>query len=64
MYIVRKKSSSNIYAIKPMPSKRHSVEVKSYIANKVCAELPREMKATIHSMSDMIVHEMVKGGNH
>lgn len=62
MYLSKKKTNSGIYSnYKNKLPKYQDVEVEAYIARTISNDIPKNIKFSIRSMSQMIAHGL-KGG--
>lgn len=66
MYLTKEKKESSIYrGYKPKLPNHQEVEVQVYVSHAVSRDISKHMQDAIKSMSAMIVHGLIEGGeNH
>lgn len=66
MYLTKEKRKSSIYSgYKPQLPNHQEVEVQVYVSHRISRDISKHMQNAVKSMSAMIVHGLVEGGeNH
>ena len=66
MYLTKEKKGSSIYrGYKPQLPNHQEVEAQVYISHAISRDLSKHMEDAIKSMSAMVVHGLIEGGeNH
>ncbi len=63
MYLTKEKRESNLYrGYKPQLPKHQEAEVQVYVSQAISRDISKHMQGAIKSMSGMIVHGLIEGG--